>query len=86
MLDQFCQQIRSRLSSSIIRKLEGSTVSSLTISNKLRNLVKSLLQLGANLSQSREFRDLLEDLMTKVKYHSVNHYFLFSLLFLSSLK
>lgn len=33
---------------------------------RLRNIVKSLLQLGANLSQSREYRDILEDLLGKV--------------------
>jgi len=35
--------------------------------NKLRNLIKALLLLGANLSQSREFRDLFEDVLTKVR-------------------
>ena len=35
-------------------------------SGKLRNVIKSLMLLGANLSQSREFRDLFEDVLTKV--------------------
>jgi hypothetical protein len=36
-------------------------------SGKLRNIVKSLMLLGANLSQSREYRDLFEDVLTKVR-------------------
>lgn len=35
-------------------------------SGRLRSIVKSLMLLGANLSQSREFRDLFEDVLTKV--------------------
>ena len=33
---------------------------------RIRVILKALLQIGANLSQSREYRDLFEDLLTKV--------------------
>jgi hypothetical protein len=32
----------------------------------IRTIVKSLLLLGANLSQAREYRDVFEDILTKV--------------------
>ena len=34
--------------------------------SRIRTVIKNLLQIGANLSQSREFRDLFEDILTKV--------------------
>jgi hypothetical protein len=34
--------------------------------HRARGLVKALLLIGANLSQVREYRDLFEDLLTKV--------------------
>jgi hypothetical protein len=49
----------------LLKKIEGGNSSGQTF-GKLRTIVKSILQLGANLSQSREFRDLFEDIVTKV--------------------
>ncbi len=34
--------------------------------SKMRNILKALMQIGANLSQSKEFRDLFEDILDKV--------------------
>lgn len=66
-LDKGCNLIRLRLGAALMKKVEAqSSVSSMMGGSKLRNIVKSLLQLGANLSQSREYRDLLEDILTKV--------------------
>ena len=51
---------------------EGSTVLSKLGPNpssscgRIRSLIKSLLLIGAALSQAREFRDLIEDIVTKV--------------------
>lgn len=33
---------------------------------KMRNILKALMQIGANLSQSKEYRDLFEDILDKV--------------------
>mmetsp|Transcript_30546 Transcript_30546/g.31082 ORF Transcript_30546/g.31082 Transcript_30546/m.31082 type:complete len:115 (+) Transcript_30546:298-642(+) len=44
----------------ILRKLESSG------SHHIRTVLKNLILLGSNLSQSREFRDLFEDIMTKI--------------------
>ena len=33
---------------------------------RARSVIKALMQIGANLSQSREFKDLFEDLISKV--------------------
>lgn len=41
----------------LLKRLEG---------NRLKNLLKALLQIGAFLSQTREFRDVFEDLLAKV--------------------
>lgn len=72
-LDAGCQSVRYKIGSALANKLDaGSGGGPLSIAgvggggNKLRNLVKALLLLGANLSQSREFRDLFEDVLTKV--------------------
>lgn len=66
-LDFSCQIVRSRVHPAVLRKLEGSnSAQSTSAHGKLRTIIKSLLTLAANLSQSREFRDLFEDLMTKV--------------------
>lgn len=45
---------------SIVRKLEAGG------SHHIRTVLKNLVMLGSNLSQSREFRDLFEDIMTKI--------------------
>lgn len=48
---------------------------------RMRSIVKALLQIGSNLSQAREYRDILEDLLTKVQLevcvvflHHVSHH------------
>jgi hypothetical protein len=66
MLDAGCLALRSRLSSSILRKLEGSVSFGYSSSSRLRNIVKGLLTIGSNLSQTKEFRDLFEDILAKV--------------------
>lgn len=45
----------------------GSYVGGNVSYHKLRSILKALLVLGANLSQSREYRDLFEDIITKVR-------------------
>lgn len=67
MLDAGCLALRSRLSSSILRKLEGSVSFGYSSSSRLRNIVKGLLTIGSNLSQTKEFRDLFEDILAKVR-------------------
>ena len=59
-LDVGCTSVRYKIGAALAAKLDP------VGSSKLRNIVKSLLLLGANLSQSREFRDLFEDVLTKV--------------------
>eukprot|EP01041_Mallomonas_annulata_P009960 gene9960-20711_t len=44
----------------ILRKLEAGG------SQHIRHVLKALVMLGSNLSQSREYRDLFEDIMTKI--------------------
>jgi hypothetical protein len=63
-LDTALNVLRSRIPASIVRKLDGSAAS--PYYGKLRTIVKSLLQLGATISQSREFRDLFEIILTKL--------------------
>lgn len=60
MLDSGCNAVRYKIGQAISCKLDP------VGNSKLRNIIKSLLLLGANLSQSREFRDLFEDVLTKV--------------------
>lgn len=68
VLDSGCIQVRSRLTNSLLRKLEGSnSFTSLSAASRLRNTIKGLLMIGSNLSQTKEFRDLFEDIITKVK-------------------
>lgn len=62
MLDIGCNNVRSKLNPAILKKLDPSVGSS----GRLRNIVKSVLLIGANLSQTREYRDLFEDLVTKI--------------------
>jgi len=45
--------------SSSLKRLTGDV-------SKIRALLKALMQIGANLSQTREYRDIFEDLITKV--------------------
>lgn len=68
MLDAGCASVRSRLSSGILRKLEGSVSFGYSLSSRLRNVIKGLLTIGSNLSQTKEFRDLYEDILTKVRF------------------
>jgi len=63
VLNYGCQLVISSLherqgGASIVRKLDNS--------GRLRSLLKSLMQIGANLSQSKEYRDFFEDVLTKV--------------------
>jgi len=60
MLEQGVRTVRAALRPELSRKIEVGG------SSRISSIVKSLLQIGANLSQSREFRDLFEDLLTKV--------------------
>lgn len=60
VLDVGCNSVRYKIGTAVANKLDP------VGSSKLRNIIKSLLLLGANLSQSREFRDLFEDVLTKV--------------------
>ncbi len=62
-LDSCCNNVRSKLGSSLAKKLDSGWQASGT---KLRSLIKCLLQIGANLSQTREFRDLFEDIFGKI--------------------
>lgn len=62
-LDNATSVVKSKLNNTLIRKIEGSSA---TATSRLRGIIKSLLQLGANLSQSREYRDLFEDIISKV--------------------
>jgi hypothetical protein len=64
VLDTACNHLKQKLHPTILRKIEGSSAQAST--GKLRGIVKSIILLGANLSQSREFRDLFEDVVTKV--------------------
>ena len=61
-LDAGCTALRARLGPSLVKKLD----SGVNGYNKIRNIVKHLLQIGANLSQTREYRDLFEDILTKI--------------------
>eukprot|EP01039_Chlorochromonas_danica_P010816 gene10816-12025_t len=65
-LDHGCLLIRQSIGNQLSKKIDGGQSSLMLGGSKLRNIVKSLLQLGANLAQSREYRDLLEDILTKV--------------------
>ena len=76
LLDSGCHSVRHRIGTQLANKLDagagGGGLSGIAGvgggGNKLRNLIKALLLLGANLSQSREFRDLFEDVLTKVVF------------------
>jgi hypothetical protein len=61
ILDHGCNYIKTELS----ERRGGSIKKGLDV-GKIRTIVKALLQIGANLSQSREFRDIFEDLLSKV--------------------
>ena len=61
ILDHGCNYIKAELS-----ERRGSSVKKGLDVAKIRTIVKALLQIGANLSQSREFRDIFEDLLSKV--------------------
>jgi len=64
VLNAACQIVSSSLlersprgGPAILKKLEAS---------RLRSALKTVMQIGANLSQSREYRDFFEDVLTKV--------------------
>lgn len=61
ILDHGCNYIKAELS-----ERRGSSIKKGLDVGKIRTIVKALLQIGANLSQSREFRDIFEDLLSKV--------------------
>lgn len=89
-MDHGCLLIRQSIGNQLSKKIDGGQSSLMLGGSKLRNIVKSLLQLGktstllirtckrcvhtmvssllsgANLAQSREYRDVLEDILTKV--------------------
>ena len=60
-LNMGCQHVTSSLmersGGAIVKKLEGA---------RLRTVLKAIMQIGANLSQTREYRDFFEDILTKV--------------------
>lgn len=62
VLNMACQCVTSSLLERpggpiIVKKLEGS---------RLRSMLKTIMQIGANLSQTREYRDFFEDILTKI--------------------
>ena len=62
VLDSGCASVRAALQEC------GGPVTAKKIMEpfRIRVILKALMQIGANLSQSREFRDIFEDLLTKV--------------------
>lgn len=60
-LNSGCQNVTNALvergGGTIAKKMEGS---------RLRTILKAIMQIGANLSQTREYRDFFEDILTKV--------------------
>ena len=63
LLDAGCHAVRHRLGHALAKKIDSSASYS-----RIRTVIKNLLQIGSNLSQSREFRDLFEDILTKVLF------------------
>lgn len=63
LLDSGCHTVKRHIGAMLANKLDHGGGSS----SRLRNVIKSLLLIAANLSQSREYRDLFEDILTKVK-------------------
>ena len=78
-LDLACNQIKSKIGPKLVRLIDGNSNSS----NKIRSILKALIQIGANLSQTREYRDLFEDILCKVaeplleaglSFSEINHF------------
>jgi hypothetical protein len=63
LLDGVCQSLASKLGPGLVKKIEGNSTFH---ASRIRTIMKSILQIGANLSQSREYRDLFEDVLIKV--------------------
>jgi hypothetical protein len=64
VLNMGCQLVINNLQdraggAAIVRKLEQH-------SGRLRSMLKTIMQIGANLSQSKEYRDFFEDVLTKL--------------------
>jgi len=51
---------------SISQRTQGALLLRKVTEEKMRVIVKSLIQIGASLSQSREYRDFMEDIICKV--------------------
>ena len=51
---------------SISQRTQGALLLRKLNEDKMRAIVKSLMQIGASLSQSREYRDFLEDTLSKI--------------------
>jgi hypothetical protein len=51
---------------SISQRTQGALLLRKITEEKMRMIVKSLMQIGASLSQSREYRDFLEDILSKI--------------------
>lgn len=65
LLDAGIKAVKNKLGAALVRRIDSGF--SLGGSNsRLRTIIKSLFLLGANLSQSREYRDLFEDILTKL--------------------
>jgi hypothetical protein len=51
---------------SISQRTQGALLLRKVTEEKMRVVVKALMQIGASLSQSREYRDYMEDILSKV--------------------
>lgn len=62
LLDTGCNTVRSHISPALLRRIESGSSGF----SRVRNIIKGLLMIGSNLSQTKEFRDLFEDIIGKV--------------------
>jgi hypothetical protein len=63
-LDAVAIEVKNRLNLTTVGQQIANKLAS---GGKIRLVIKSILIIGAHLSQTREFRDFLEDILTKVK-------------------
>ena len=63
-LDAVAIEVKNRLN---LTAAGQQIANKLASGGKIRLVIKSILIIGAHLSQTREFRDFLEDILTKVK-------------------
>lgn len=62
LLDAGCNAVRSHIPPALLRRMESGSSGF----SRVRNIIKGLLMIGSNLSQTKEFRDLFEDIIGKV--------------------